>query len=228
MSRIGFVVRLTAVARPSAHTHHAMGCNVRGTRRSLEIHQRRERVDIQSSLRRRRTTMIAPNASAATKRPPITSGSGEPEGRDVTADVGPTSTIFRLDLARADGVPPNECPRAEELGVVVDTFEELVEVAGAAFAPWPPADVGARADLPLPGGVVGVVALVPEPPEADTPVGGVVIDGVVGVVFVARTALGGSGGRSASPTSDPKFQYSTLPGCGTRLITPSGLTLQAP
>jgi hypothetical protein len=164
----------------------------------------------------------------------MTSGSGEPEGRDVTADVGPTSTVFRLDLERPDGVPPDECPRAEELGVVVDPFEELVEVPGAAFAPRPPAAVGARADLSLPGGVVGVVApvpelpAVPEPPEGDTPIGGGVLGSVVGVVFEARTALGGSGGRSASPTSDPKFQYSTLPGCGTRLITPSGLTLQAP
>jgi hypothetical protein len=113
---------------------------------------------------------------------------------------------------------------------VVDAFEELVEVAGAPFAPWPPADVGASADLPLPGGVVGVDAPVPEPepPAGETPTGGGVIGSVVGVVLVARTALGGRGGRSASPTSDPKFQYSTLPGCGTRLITPSGLTLQAP
>jgi hypothetical protein len=174
--------------------------------------------------------MMAPTARAATRRPPITTGSGDPEGRDVTADAGPTSTIFRLDLARPDGVPPGECPRAEEPGIVVDAFEELVEVAGAPFAPWPPADVGASADLPLPGGVVGVDAPVPEPepPAGETPTGGGVIGSVVGVVLVARTALGGRGGRSASPTSDPKFQYSTLPGCGTRLITPSGLTLQAP
>jgi hypothetical protein len=105
--------------------------------------------------------------------------------RDVTADAGPTSTTFRLDLARPDAVPPAECPRAEVLGVVVDAFEELVEVAGAPFAPWPPADVGARADLPLPEGVMGVAAPVPEPvpvaeppeepPEGDTPVGGGVI-----------------------------------------------------
>ena len=71
------------------------------------------------------------------------------------------------------------------LGVVVDTFEELVELAGAPFAPWPPPDVGARADLALPGGVVGVVAPPPdpdpppppppEPLEAETPVGGVEI-----------------------------------------------------
>src|SRR5450631_2076568 len=179
MSRIGFVVRLAAVARPSAHTHQAIGCNVRGTRRSLEILQRRERVGIQSNLRRRRTTMMPPNASATTNRPPITSGSGEPEGRDVAADAGPTSTIFRLDLARPDGVPPGECPRAEGPGVVVDAFEELVEVAGAALAPCPPAEVGARADLPLLGAVGGVVAPppppLPEPPEADAPGGGGVI-----------------------------------------------------
>jgi hypothetical protein len=188
-------------------------------------------VGIQSSLRRRHTTMTAPNASAATKRPPMTRANGEPEGWDETADTGPTSTIFRLDPARPDGVAPDECPRAEVLGVVADTFEELVEVAGVPFAPWPPADVVARADLPLPG-VVGVVALLPDPPpvplEGETPAGGVVIGWVVGVVFVARTALGGRGGWSASFTSDPKFQYSTLPGCGTRLITPSGLTLHAP
>jgi hypothetical protein len=73
--------------------------------------------------------MMAPHATAATTRPPITSGSGEPDGRGVRADAGPTSTIFRLDLARADAVPPDECPRVEVLGVVVETFEELVEVA---------------------------------------------------------------------------------------------------
>jgi hypothetical protein len=78
---------------------------------------------------------MAPHASAAITRPPITSGSGEPDGLDVRADAGPTSTIFRLDLARPDAVPPDESPRAEVLGVVVDTFKELVEVAGAAFAP---------------------------------------------------------------------------------------------
>ena len=113
----GLVVRLTAVARPRAQIHQAIGWSARGTRLAAGQAPGIRADGHRQPIRRLRQAMSPPlAATTATAAAPMRKGTAEPVDRCV-ADAGAESTILRPvegrpevpPGGRADGVVARRC-----------------------------------------------------------------------------------------------------------------------